>query len=131
MWLADSSAWVNYTNDIRSPETALLHTWVGEKSVAMADLVLVEVMQGVGEEHRAARLLAGFRLLPQVQVGGEAIAVAAAANYRELRRRGITVRSTTDCLIATYCIVNEIELLHSDFDFDPFEEYLGLRVVRA
>jgi hypothetical protein len=34
-------------------------------------------------------------------------------------------------LIATRCILDGHELLHSDRDFDPFVEHLGLRVVGA
>ncbi|WP_374689116.1 twitching motility protein PilT [Promineifilum sp.] len=37
--------------------------------------------------------------------------------------------STIDCLIASYCIANEFTLLHSDRDFSPFEEHLGLNVL--
>jgi hypothetical protein len=41
------------------------------------------------------------------------------------------VRKTIDCLIATFCIAHEIYLLHRDRDFDPFEHYLGLRVIHV
>jgi predicted nucleic acid-binding protein len=41
------------------------------------------------------------------------------------------VRTTIDTLIATFCIVEGHELLHCDRDFDPFERYLGLRVLKA
>jgi hypothetical protein len=34
-----------------------------------------------------------------------------------------------DSLIATYCIENGHDLLHTDSDFDGYEEYLGLEVV--
>jgi len=51
--------------------------------------------------------------------------------YRTLRRRGHTVRKTVDCLIASFCLQHDHVLLHTDRDFDPFEQQLGLRVVRA
>ena len=60
---------------------------------------------------------------------GPSVAVQAARNYRHLRAKGITVRKTIDTLIATRCILDGHELLHSDRDFDPFVEHLGLRVV--
>jgi predicted nucleic acid-binding protein len=62
---------------------------------------------------------------------GPNIAVQAARNYRILRAKGLTVRKTIDTLIATRCILDGHELLHSDRDFDPFVEHLGLRVVGA
>ena len=61
--------------------------------------------------------------------GGRALALRSARNYRWLRRRGITVRKTIDCLIATFAIELNIPLLHDDRDFEPFAEHLGLRVV--
>lgn len=50
-------------------------------------------------------------------------------HYRALRQRGITIRKTIDCFIATYCIHTGMGLLHTDRDFDPFESHLGLQVV--
>ncbi|MHB1795380.1 MAG: PIN domain-containing protein [Acidobacteriaceae bacterium] len=55
--------------------------------------------------------------------------MAAARNYRSLRSSGHTVRKTIDCLIATFCVMEKHSLLHRDRDFDPFEKYLGLRVI--
>jgi hypothetical protein len=40
--------------------------------------------------------------------------VLAAKNFRKLRARGITVRKTIDTVIATRCIFDGLELLHSD-----------------
>jgi predicted nucleic acid-binding protein len=57
------------------------------------------------------------------------IALKSAENYRLLRRRGITVRKTVGCLIATFVIENGFSLLYSARDFDPFEEHLKLGVV--
>ena len=39
------------------------------------------------------------------------------------------MRSAIDCLIATYCIREGYSLLHNDRDYDPFERYLGLKVI--
>ncbi len=64
-----------------------------------------------------------------LSIGGEALAVAAANNYRLLRSRGITIRKTIDCLIATFCIAEGHILLHDDRDFDLFEDHLGLQVI--
>lgn len=36
-------------------------------------------------------------------------------------------RKTIVTLIATRCIVEDMPLLHSDRDFDPFVTHLGLR----
>jgi predicted nucleic acid-binding protein len=59
-------------------------------------------------------------------MAGEAIAVAAARNFRFFRRRGITVRRTINLLIGTWCIENRVPLLHNDRDFDAMARHLGL-----
>ncbi len=59
-----------------------------------------------------------------------AIARTAARNYRILRAKGITIRKTMDVLIATWCIEEQMPLLHRHRDFDPFEQHLRLRVLR-
>ncbi len=55
----------------------------------------------------------------------------AAAHYRKLRAKGITVRKTIDLLIGTFCIARNCRLLHADRDFDPMRDHLGLQVVEA
>ena len=88
--------------------------------------MLCEVLQGLNGERSARQvesLLRRFQLVPMV---GEAIAVAAARNYRVLRDQGITVRKTIDLLIGTWCIENRQPLLHDDRDFRPMVQHLGL-----
>jgi predicted nucleic acid-binding protein len=45
-----------------------------------------------------------------------------------LRRKGVTMRKTIDMIIGTHCIEQNCALLHSDRDFDPMVEHLGLRI---
>lgn len=59
----------------------------------------------------------------------QALAIASAENYRALRKQGLTIRKTIDCMIATFCLEFGHELLHRDRDFDVFARHLGLRVV--
>lgn len=52
----------------------------------------------------------------------------AAEIYREGRRKGHTIRSTTDCLIAAIAIENGIPIWHRDRDFDAIARYTPLRI---
>jgi len=40
--------------------------------------------------------------------------LAAADMYRSLRRRGITIRNSVDCMIAAVAIEHDLPLLHND-----------------
>jgi predicted nucleic acid-binding protein len=52
----------------------------------------------------------------------------AAEIFREGRRKGHPVRSTTDCLIAAIAIDNGVPLWHRDRDFDAIAKYTPLRI---
>lgn len=52
---------------------------------------------------------------------------AAADIYREGRRRGLTVRSTVDCLIAAVAIEHQTPVWHRDRDFRQIAQYTPLR----
>jgi len=127
--LVDSSVWIDYFRGAITPQTEHLDSILGIEPLAIGDLILTEVLQGFDAERdftKARRLLTSLTV---VQLGGEAIAIQAAINFRLLRRRGVTVRKTIDTVIATWCIESAYELLHSDRDFEPFVKHLGLRVV--
>jgi predicted nucleic acid-binding protein len=124
--VVDSSVWIDFLNGRNAPHVRRLRAVLGTDEVIVGDLMLCEVLQGVRGE-RAAReveaLLQRFEIVP---MAGDSIAVAAARNFRSLRRRGITVRKTIDLLIGSWCIENRRPLLHNDSDFRPMARHLGL-----
>lgn len=129
MILVDSSVWIDFFRNKPTLQAEWLDRNLGIEGLVVGDLVLAEVLQGFKDDkgfNEAKRLLGQ---LEQVVVGGFDLAIAAARNYRRLRSRGVTVRGTVDVLIATRCLADGLRLLHSDRDFDAFEEHLGLRVV--
>ena len=129
MLLVDSSVWIDYFNGRRTPCTDYLDAALATQPVLMGDLILAEILQGFREDAQFEQALAMLGRLPQANMLSSALAVQSAQNYRRLRRLGVTVRKTIDCLIATFAISAGCEFLHDDRDFDPFEEYLGLLVV--
>ena len=130
MWIVDSSVWIDYFGGKRTPETDLLHAALGWQAVAVGDMTLCEVLQGYRRRQDFDAARQALLQFPIYSIGGIDIALKSAENYRALRRRGITVRKTMNCLIATFVIERGFTLLHSDRDFDPFEAHLGLRVTR-
>jgi hypothetical protein len=102
---------------------------LGESEIIVGDLMLCEVLQGLANERAARDVEALLRRFDIVPMAGDAIAVAAARNYRSLRARGVTVRKTIDLLIGTWCIENRRPLLHNDRDFRLMARHLGLAEV--
>lgn len=128
MILVDSSVWIDYFNGKATPHTERLHELLVSQPLAVGDLILTEVLQGFAQERDFRQARRMLTALTVVELGGEAIAIQAARNFRTLRALGVAVRKTIDCVIATRCIEDGFTLLHDDRDFDPFEKHLGLRV---
>lgn len=129
MILVDSSVWIDYLRGIDTRQTDRLHALLGVEPLAVGDLVLTEVLQGTTSEKDFKSVLRLPGSLDVISLGGQDVAVQAARNFRALREKGVTVRKTIDCIIATRCIMDDLTLLHSDRDFDPFVMHLGLRSV--
>ena len=128
MLLVDSSVWIDYFNGTATPQSDYLDKILGIEDIIIGDLILAEVLQGFrhDKDYKAAKN--AMFAFPVLGLVGNAIALKSADNYRYLRKQGITIRKTIDCLIATFCIENKQELLHSDNDYDPFEQHLKLDV---
>jgi predicted nucleic acid-binding protein len=131
MILVDSSVWIDYFRGTTTPQVERLDSLLGIEPLAIGDLILTEVLQGFNSERDFNQAKAMLAALEVIDIGGHAIAVQAARNFRSLRQRGVTVRKTIDTLIATRCIESDCALLYSDRDFDPFVEHLGLRSAMA
>jgi predicted nucleic acid-binding protein len=123
----DSSVWIDFLNGKITPEVLKLREYIRVRSdVTVGDLVLAEVLQGTRTDKGYEQCLFQMGAFQQIAISNTEVAIQAAQNYRTLRAKGITIRKTIVTLIATRCIMNNIPLLYSDRDFDPFVAHLGL-----
>jgi predicted nucleic acid-binding protein len=129
--VVDSSVWIALLRDQDTAAVRKLRELVEteDDQLLVGDLVLLELLQGARDDAHAARIERGLRRFPIAPMLDEAIAIGAAAGYRRLRARGITVRKTIDMIIGTFCVINGHALLHDDRGFEPMVRYLELRVV--
>ena len=127
MILVDSSVWIDFFNGTNNDETDKLNEILGLEEVVTGDLILAEVLQGFksDKDYKIAKEI--LTSLTVHDLIGKQLAIKSADNFRKLRKKGITIRKTTDVIIATYCIENKIPLLFTDKDFVPFVENLRLK----
>jgi len=94
----------------------------------ISPLIFLEVLQGAAAEK-------DFKLLRQylqsqafydLRDGRDSYARAAWISL-ELRRKGMAVGSSVDCLIAQTAIDNDLYLLHNDSDFDRIKQVSRLK----
>ena len=129
MLLVDATVWIDYFNGLVNPQTDYLDERLRRTPILLGDLILAEVLQGfrrTADFEQARTALARFQ---QVSLVTPDLALRSARNYQTLRQKGITMHKTIDSLIATYCIENNVPLLHNDSDFDGYERHLGLQVI--
>ncbi len=129
MIVVDSSVWIDHFNGVGTREADLLNALLGVSPIMTGDLIIAEVLQGfrrTSDMHQAREALESLVYQPMV---GRKIALASAYNYRALRAQGITIRKTVDMLVATFCMENGHQLLHSDRDFDSISQHLALEVL--
>ena len=129
MILVDTSVWIDYFNGKESLQTDFLNESLGTEMICTGDLIMAEVLQGFTSDKSYSDAIGFFEDLHFFNLGGKEIASATAENFRLLRKKGVTIRKTIDSVIATFCIKNEIELLHNDKDFEPFVAHLGLKSI--
>jgi hypothetical protein len=131
MVIVDTTVWIDYLGGIENPETRWLEREAHRERLGLTDIILCEVLQGIREDRRFNETQNELLELEVFATGGLDFAMQCAENFRRLRKKDITIRRLTDCWIATFCIRQGHALLHRDRDFEPFENELGLQVVKA
>ncbi|MGV2830002.1 type II toxin-antitoxin system VapC family toxin [Myxosarcina sp. GI1(2024)] len=127
MVVVDTSVWIDFFNGTTTTQTEKLDILLSSTRIIVGDLIIAEILQGfkADKDYRLAKQL--LQELKLVSLCNVSYGIKSADNYRKLRKQGITIRKTIDCLIATYCIENKLPLLYSDKDFEPFAKYLKLQ----
>ena len=125
--LVDSSAWIEFLRDTRSPVCIRVRDLLEAGDAAICDAVRMEVLAGARDESHLLTLrdvLVRATVIPTEPSDYD----EAAALYRRCRRRGVTIRKLLDCLIAAVAIRAGIPVLHNDSDFAALARYTELRI---
>ena len=128
MLLVDTSVWIEV---FRKPPRLRLEDVADLDEVVTTLPIVQEVLQGFIDE-RAFRIARDAMLaLPAVESPLTAdVFLEAAQIYRSARRAGLTIRSSTDCLIAVCAIRHDLTVAHVDRDYDHLAKISGLQTRR-
>jgi predicted nucleic acid-binding protein len=115
--LVDTSAWVDFFNGQPSPEAEALARLIrDEADVLTCGVVAAEVLQGIRRSKSLKRIEEHFRDMEWLSPSEPNTYLEAADLYRQLRSKGVTIRSTIDCIIARLAEENDALLLSKDRD---------------
>ncbi len=131
MVLIDTTVWIDFFAGRQLPHVTSLERLIkGREDICICGIILTEILQGIrgkNEFRKTVELFNTMIFLPMPY----SVFLGAAEVYRTLRRKGITIRNSIDCMIASVAIENDIILLHNDKDFIPIEKNLGLKVLTS
>ena len=120
MYLVDTSVWIDYLRGRDCSHVEFLRGLLSHPfAVGITHLIYMEILQGARDAtafDRLRRYFSGQRFYSFDDIA--AAHAAAARIYFDCRQRGITVRSTADCLIAQCALEFDLVLLHHDADFE-------------
>jgi predicted nucleic acid-binding protein len=131
--LPDSSVWIDHLNFINNSKQVdiLRHLLKDSAPLWTCPPVYQEVLQGISNQKVFEQTRKQFCQYRHGKIGIMQASDFAIEIFRTLRKHGLTIRKPNDCLIAAYALLNDLALLHRDRDFDPIEEYFGLKVIHC
>jgi predicted nucleic acid-binding protein len=125
MILLDTSAWIEY---FKKNSTFKLNLLYKPSEIYLCLPVYQEILQGIGDDNiylQIKKALDSSNFLEN-PISKEVFEEASSL-YRLTRKKGITIRSTMDCLIATIAIRNNATVLHKDRDFSQISKITSLK----
>ncbi|MFQ5822228.1 MAG: PIN domain-containing protein [Candidatus Heimdallarchaeota archaeon] len=127
--LIDTSAWIDFFRGVASHEKTLLKDCLSRREhIFIAGVIVQEILQGIRDDSQYRTIREFLFLFSKIDTQF-ADHVDAANIYRDLRKRGATIRSPVDCLIAALAIRHRLFLLHKDRDFTVIARHHPLSIV--
>lgn len=119
MYLVDTSVWIDYfRNKHNSAVQQFINILDKKLAFGITSLIYQELLQGAATSHDVEQLIRYLDTQRFFHPMNNIISYQSAARiYFDCRQRGITIRSTIDCLIAQIAIEHDLILLHNDNDF--------------
>ena len=129
--IVDTSVWIDFYNGVDNSPVNILKNIILSDVVVILPIVIQEILQGIKNKQLLKIVgdsILGFYFL---NYDNYQAAYEAASIYREMRSKGVTVRSSNDCLIAWLSISNSFPLLHNDKDFDNIAKHTKLKIYKS
>jgi len=127
--LFDTSVWIDFLNKNDTPQAVLLEEYIKTDSeVLLTPTILQEILQGIRDDKKYAEIKEVLSYYTLLELPPKRTAIGTAELFRSLRKKGVTIRKSNDCLTAYYAISFSIPLVHADRDFDYICKYSKLKV---
>jgi hypothetical protein len=129
MLLIDTSVWISVFRDRSGQVRQQIETLIANQEVLLTRFTQLELLQGSLNEQEWTLLSTYLETQDYIELTPHSWQ-AAARIYYDLRRQGLTVRSSIDCCIAQAALENNLLLIHNDRDFETIARVRSLRHLR-
>jgi predicted nucleic acid-binding protein len=126
----DTSVWIDFSKGIKSSGTILLKKYLNENITALylTPTVIQEFLMGLRTENDFMTYKRYFETLNIFELDWKTVSMSSAKLFFDLRKKVVTIKKSTDCLIAQIAIDKNALLVHNDSDFDFIAQNSELRV---
>jgi predicted nucleic acid-binding protein len=128
--LVDSSILIDYLEGNENPAVdRFIEVLDRDIPFGLSPLTVGEVLQGAATA-KDFETLKGYLSSQTIYdlVGGLDSYIAASRLYFDLRKKGLSVSSSVDCLIAQTAIEHDLFILHNDSDFERIARVSSLKI---
>jgi len=117
--LVDTSVWIDFFKDTDTTQVNTLVEYIeNDETIYLCPTIIQEILQGITNDNQYKRIKDYLMCFGVLNDDGLESALGAVKIYRSLRKKGISIRKSNDCLIAQYAFKYSLKILHRDRDFD-------------
>lgn len=115
MYLIDSSVWIDFLNNKTNND---VDACISLEKSGLTMLIYTKILQGASTQKMFDTYKSYLSAQPFYDFKDDKTSYEKAAHiYFKCRKKGVTIRSAIDCLIAQCAVENDLILLHNDNDF--------------
>ncbi|HCW06163.1 MAG TPA: VapC toxin family PIN domain ribonuclease [Cytophagales bacterium] len=127
----DTSVWIDFLRGKKTGLADLLqHRILEDEKVFICPPIYQEILQGIKTENELVEIKQLLTSLDFLSLDPYFVAEGAAKIFRDIQRKGVTIRKPNDCIIAFYAIHFNLKLVHSDSDFDKIAKHTSLKIYK-
>lgn len=127
--LVDTSVWIEFFHGKNNQVSLTLKRLIERnEAIYLCPVIYQELLQGIRDDRVFDELKDILLAFPMVPINLLTVTNAAIDLYRGLRKKGITIRKSADCLIASYALWGGLQLFHKDRDFTGIAKETKLKI---
>ena len=117
--IIDTSVWIDFFKGTENAQVKTLIEYIeNDDPVFICPRILQEILQGIKNDKQFKEIKEYLLCLNILNDDAIETALGGVKIYRKLRKKGISIRKSNDCIIAYYAYKYSLKILHKDRDFD-------------